>query len=596
MIEKDLHIFSYKDESPLNTVRKIKDILGKYDVKVTESWWDAGVPNCYIVMVSVDGTSFRTTGKGLTRELALASGYGELMERFQLGHIGRKDVQKDGNFSTNDVQSEVVSARSLLERNGKWYEIFSDRLQTYVGKKYSSEDILMQYADADGNVVCTPYYSITTDSKEYLPTALRKAVYTASGCASGNTAEEAIVHAISEIIERYSLVKIASENITPPDVPEEVLKQFKCAYSIISYIREHGYKVVVKDCSLGNKYPVISVCYINRKNGRYHTHYGADPVLEIAIERALIEPFQGRSIEHITKHTDFALKTEKRLDVKNLEKEVVWGAAEKPYFFFTGEPTYEYNDKVGLEGRNNKELLKECVSYFKKMGYDIIVRDGSCLGFPTYQVIIPGYSEVACHRMAPDYKDDRIGIVAAKALKDLSRASFDELVMTLMYMGEKNEAFSKLSGLHLKIEKNEENYLKYSALAYINYSLMRYSETIKYIDILLSFGYSRDEDYLICLKRYFTISEQKDAPKDIRKILEYFHSQETVEKLFSYLNSNGNPFNDFVVHCDNKCSEECCLYKYCCKKYVSSLIRLINEKTKELDYGEFSEGIRRLMN
>lgn len=595
MNEKEVQVFSYKDETPTNTIKRIKAILQKYNVNVTESWWETGAPHCYIVVITVDGTSFRTTGKGLTKELALASGYGELMERFQLGYIGRKDVQKDGVFSSNDIQSEVIDANVLLERNSTWYELLSNRLQTYVGKKYSPDEIVMQYADKDGKVLCTPYYCVTTDSKEYLPVALRKAAYTANGCASGNTFEEAIVHAISEIVERYSLFKISLDNITPPDIPECVLQQFSYAYSIITHMREQGYTVVVKDCSLGKRYPVVCVCYINQADGRYHTHYGADPILEIAIERALIEPFQGRSVDNLARLEDFAKRTEERINVSNLEKEVVWGTAEKPYFLFTGTPNYVYNENVGFPGKSNRELLNECVTYFKDMGYDIIIRDSSCLSFPTVQVIIPGYSEVACHRVSPTYEDNKAGIIVSKALKDLSKASVEELLLTLTYITKKKDAFSKLAGLHLKIEKKQETCLMWYALAYINYSFMRYSETIKYINLLLNSEVEENNNYLLCLKRYLSLLEQTVSLEEIKSTLKYFHHSEVVEKLFTYIEQDTNPLNDFIVHCDMNCNENCYLHQYCCKEYVSNLIKLINEKTLKLDFVEFSNKIRELI-
>lgn len=593
--EKVVQVFSFKDASPANTVKRIKGILQTYHVKTTETWWDTGAPHCYIVSIKVDGTSFRTTGKGLTKELALASGYGELMERFQLGYIGRADVQKDGAFSTNDIQSETVDAKTLLERSRKWYALISDRLQYYVGNKYSPDDILMQYADQDGNVLCTPYYCITTDSTEYLPMDLRKAAYTASGCASGNTIEEAIVHALSEIVERYCLAKIAADNLSLPDIPESVLQKFPYAYSIITYLREHGYKVIVKDCSLGKKYPAVCVGYINQTDGRYHTHYGADPILEIAIERALVEPFQGRNMETLTKHEDFAEKAGTHLDVKNLEKEVVSGAAEKPYSFFTGTPAFEYNENMGFSGKNNRELLNQCVSYFKEMGYDILVRDGSCLSFPTVQVIIPGYSEVTCHRISPGYEYSQPAGNVAKALKDLSKAGLDDLVAALIHMMQNQDAFSKLARLHLTSDKKQENRLKCAALAYINYALMRPLEAVKYIDALLHAGESAYDDYLLCLKRYLHLQKDRHTPEESRRILEFFHRSATVEKLFSYIGRDANPLDDYVVHCDGECGDGCSLRQYCCKEYVSSLVRLVNEKTAELDFHEFSNRIRSLL-
>ena len=77
----------YKDDSPINTVNRIKGILKEYGIETIECWNDSGVPYCHSLRVSVFGTDFGVNGKGVTEELALASGYGELMERLQLGRI-----------------------------------------------------------------------------------------------------------------------------------------------------------------------------------------------------------------------------------------------------------------------------------------------------------------------------------------------------------------------------------------------------------------------------------------------------------------------------------------------------------------------------
>ena len=92
---------TFKDDSPLDTVKKIKGILKSYGIETEEKWMDSGVPYCYSLRVSVYGTVFGTNGKGVTKELALASGYGELMERLQLGRILKSDQQKDGAMVDN---------------------------------------------------------------------------------------------------------------------------------------------------------------------------------------------------------------------------------------------------------------------------------------------------------------------------------------------------------------------------------------------------------------------------------------------------------------------------------------------------------------
>ena len=83
--EETLRDADFKDEKPVATVCRIKQILQALGIETREQWFDSSVPYCYSLRVSVVGTTFGVNGKGLTREFALASGYGELMERLQLG-------------------------------------------------------------------------------------------------------------------------------------------------------------------------------------------------------------------------------------------------------------------------------------------------------------------------------------------------------------------------------------------------------------------------------------------------------------------------------------------------------------------------------
>ena len=98
----------YKDSSPERTVEKIKEILNSYGITVVEGQWtESGIEHCYSIRLTVAGTSFGSNGKGLTKEFALASAYGELMERMQLGLFGDSSVQKLGHYDAaigNDVE------------------------------------------------------------------------------------------------------------------------------------------------------------------------------------------------------------------------------------------------------------------------------------------------------------------------------------------------------------------------------------------------------------------------------------------------------------------------------------------------------------
>ena len=574
----------FKDAKPLDTVDTIKAILNKYNIETDEHWYESGVPYCYSLRITVKGTTFGTNGKGLTKEFALASAYGELMERLQLGFLGKLELQKDGNYSVNDGLSQVVSAKDLFQKNKNWYELYSSKLKVYTGEDIDAEKLLMQYADKDGNVLSTPFYCINKKTVEYLPTKLNKNVYTANGCAAGNSPEEAIVQALSEIVERHYLTEMMLEDITPLNIPEEVLKKYEAAYAIISYLREKNFKVILKDCSCGRKFPIVSVCIVDKKTGKYHTHFGANPVFEIALERALTESFQGRNIGDISEIIDFRFKKDGFFDMKNLKSELVVGVSEKLPGFFVGEPKYQYNEDMGFSGENNKELLKQCIEYFEAQGLDILVRDYSCLGFCTFRVIIPGYSEVFIHRLSEKNNELHYHNSAIKTLRNPSGATLDERVGLLMSLARSNSGFTTESRLHVNLTPKEEGYFMAATLAYINFDLKKYAETLKYINTMQLSKFTPNEEFLICVRRYINLLMNKFSVENIKELLCFFHSEESVNKLLSCIENNKNPLDEFTLHCDMKCSEKCLLYKKCCNKTVAELSDIILQKTKEMDF------------
>ena len=591
----------FKDAPPIKTVERIKAILKQYDIETEVEWNESSVPYCYSNRISIRGTVFGTNGKGLTPEFALASGYGELMERLQLGYVnGGSAMQKTGDASLGDNQNERVSGETLLERNKKWYEIYSQRVYEATGTKLTAKAILNQYIKSDGSVMATPYYCLTTKSWEYLPTVLRKNVYSANGCAAGNTMEEAVVQAISEIIERQFKLRALSMRTAFPEIPQEVLRSCKVAYEIISFLRQSGFKVVVKDVSMGTKFPVICVCLIDERTGRYHTHFGAYPIFEIALERTLTETFQGRNIEDIAAFDDFCYKEKEYSSIPFLMKELVKGTAEKMPHFFLDDAAVAFNENVGFKGKNNKELYEECIRFISDQGYDILLRDCSCLGFPTYQVIVPGYSEVYPNRLSPENNDLRYGSYVVKALRNPPSASFDDILGLMLHITDAGdysrslEGFSTTTRIPAKLDPNVDKYLMNAAMAYNCYALGKYSETIRYVNGMIRSKQQKDMAYLICLKRYISMVLNQYEETQIRRILECFHSVETIQRLYKNIANNGNPLADVVLRCDMKCSETCQLNGICRKKQTDRIQTIINSKYSEIDRSDLEKKIQDL--
>ena len=544
--------------------------------------------------MSVCGTVFGVNGKGLSRELALASGYGELMERLQLGYVNAGVLQKSGDASIGDSQTVKVSAEDLIRRNKKWYDAYSQRAYDCTGVKISGEQILKQYTEPDGSVMATPYYCVTTKTWEHLPTTLRKNVYTANGCAAGNTMEEAVVQAISEIVERQFQLRALTMETSLPDIPEECLQNYEIAYKIISFLRQSGFEVVVKDVSHGTKFPVICLCLINRETGKYHTHFGAHPVFEIALERTLTESFQGRNISEIAEYEDFCYGKE-IISLQYRMHELTKGTAEKMPQFFLKNSNVPYNSNVGFAGRDNKELFKECIAFIEEQGYDLLIRDCSCMGFPTYQVIVPGFSEVFGHRLSEEHNDTCYSQYTARALRNPPAASFEDMLgLLLQASGEgayKRElkSFTAATQIPAKISLSEENYLLNAAISYICYAMGRYSEVISCINSMLSGTNKTESEYLICVKRYVSMLVNGYQENEIRSILEFFHKKETLQRMYGYLDNGDNPMKPLTLQCDTKNCENCKLHNECMKKETERIKILIKSKYQEMDTRAFVE-------
>lgn len=594
----------FKDNSPMETVEVIKNILKENHIEVEEIWGETKVPYCHALQLKIVGLNFSVSGKGLSREYALASAYGELIERVQLGFIGKRATQKDGTYSMNNSQDIKLSAKQLLEENMDIYQVLADRLFEWNQTKLTASDILMQYADEDNNVLVTPFVSLVNGKTKYFPAQMRKAMYTSNGCAAGNTFEEAIVQSISEIVERYYRLRIIRENISLPEIPEEELEKYKVAYKIISYIRHKGYKVVVKDCSLGEKFPVLCVCYVHTATGKYHTHFGAYPNFEIALTRALTETFQGRNLDSFANFSNFIYNNSEKEFVFNMAMELTFGTAKRLPEFFVGESKCEYNNSVGFEGENNKELLKECLEFFSSKGYDILVRNSSGLGFPTCQTIIPGLSETYIHRLSAKTDENRFLQFAVRTYRDPSKASIDDMLGTLMH----NKAISDVyidhpsrtgflasAKIMADLSKDEESFLMAVSVAHIYYELGQYKNAKKVLD-----GMSRGidpskEEFLICTKRYLELLINNYKKEKIKEVLQFFHTPQTLENFYSYIDGNENPFNELVLHCDLKCGDDCLLKKQCYQAKAQKIIDLINQKTKELDFENFSNHLKSLV-
>lgn len=453
----------YKDELPLNTINRIRNILNDLGILTVEIGWQHSADSFYSVTVSVANTTLSTNGKGTTYEYALASAYGELMER----------LQNQAPFRLNtDVSQEAIeyldffyapdekqmSLDELLYSEDEWIKAKLSMLNPEAFKRTLLEKWqCISYEKLSCDFMTVPFCNLNSGKLSYIPMKMVSKMYMSNGMCAGNTPEEALVQGISEALERYVNKRIISERITPPSIPKEYIKKFPRINEMIAQIELSGnYEVILKDCSLGKGCPVIGVIYINKDDQTYFVKFGAHPAFEIAAERTLTELLQGQDIKSMRGVWEFSYKSNMSDEHHNLINILANGCGWYPNELFGSNASYEFTPFVDVREMNNKEMLKYLVDRLKGMGYDVYARNVSFLGFPAFHVIVPGLSEIEEIDDLKEISDYEAFVKVKRFIRNMDEVSNDELLKLAAYLESKRFGLDTnvLQLLNLPINKS----------------------------------------------------------------------------------------------------------------------------------------------
>ncbi len=397
VMQMECPAIKYKDDYPQQTIYQIRTILSELNLMVIETDWRQSA-ECYSVSIQIPEADITANGKGTSYEYALASAYGELMER----------LQNQAYFHLNiDLSPQALSYRNFfyapdekkmtcaeLLAGGEWMRIQQNLASGKIDKALLAKWQQISYEKIDAEFIAVPYINIGSKQVSYIPVKMAAKMYMSNGMCAGNTAEEALVQGISETLERYVNVKVITDKITPPTVNREYIKHFPRVEQMINTIEQFGqYAVIVKDCSLGMGWPVVAVQFINKAAQKYFVKFGAHPIFEVALERTLTELFQGQEIFHMQGECEFSFGSTGD-ETDNIMGILVNGSGYYPTEFFGVNDSYEFTQFADLQGYNNKQLLQYLIAQITAHGFHIFIRDVSFLKFPAFHVIIPGLSEI----------------------------------------------------------------------------------------------------------------------------------------------------------------------------------------------------------
>ena len=342
---------SYKHDNPIDTINNILQKLIKFfpQIEICSKSYNDGYTWASAINLFKNFPETQINGKGLTHQLAVASGLAECMERLQ----------------------------SLLLLN-----------REYPFLKLKENALLFQDINT-GNLM------------EIDPTFLTWS----NGDAAGNTLEEATVQALCELFERYTRKKVLVEKLECPDIPESFFSDN--TKRLVRYLKEKFSIVKIKDLSLNIGLPAAGIL-IGNKNIGYHLYCGSAPSLNGAIERCIMELYQLNTFTEA--YMSIKIKNYKIvLQLLDIFSDIYKNSFSKETFLqdhtvllndFVIDPNMEYllsnNSKFVYWDYSNSDSYNELVNLVelcKTNKIQVLFKEISWFGFPTVRLRSPQLSQ-----------------------------------------------------------------------------------------------------------------------------------------------------------------------------------------------------------
>lgn len=385
-----------KDASLESTIATMQQKLSSRGFNLDESSWLNPVESIWSVHVrDQECPMLFANGKGATQLAARASALGEFFERLNTHY-----------FWTHFYLGETRANRSFVHypqerwfaptKNGKWPKALLD---AELHKFYNPDGDIGDHVLVDlnsGNVergICAlPYTRLRDGVETWIPVNIIGNLYVSNGMAAGNTLMEARSQALSEIFERNIKNRIISEGLCLPEVPDEVIARYPGIAAGIKGLRDAGFGILVRDASLGGRYPVMNVTLLHPKDQGVFASFGAHPRFQVALERALTELLQGRALDALESFPEAGFDMDEITMPSNLEIHFVDSSGVISWNFLGDTPDFPFVDwNFSTTTAEDYAWLCDCI---KAEGKDIYVADFSEQGAYSCRILVPGMSEI----------------------------------------------------------------------------------------------------------------------------------------------------------------------------------------------------------
>lgn len=249
----------------------------------------------------------------------------------------------------------------------------------------------------DGNSLWIPYEMVHSNYTLPLPTGHGCFQCTSNGLASGNHWIEAVIHGLSEVIERDARVLW---NLLPRDAQDETRVDLETVAdptcrALLARFAQAGVAVGVWDLTSDVGVPTFLARIVQADAGvgttvRPAAGYGTNLIPEIALSRALTEAAQSR-LTFISGARDDMRRDEYEHFLAE-EQQAIWLDRIR-----LGASLRDFNEVVNWRGRSLRGDLSELRSRLANVGIDdVVVVDltRADIGIPVVRVVVPGLEGV----------------------------------------------------------------------------------------------------------------------------------------------------------------------------------------------------------
>ncbi len=458
-----------KDCSLEETIENMTEILTKLGIKIEIASWRNLVPNVWSVHIrDADSPMCFSNGKGATKDAALCSALGEYLERISNNYF----------YSDYFLGQEVADSKFVHYPTEKWFkpsnndelpmELMDERMHSIYnpdGELKASHLIDTNSGREDRGICAVPYIRQSDQKEVFVPVNLIANLFVSNGMSAGNTKDEARVQCLSEIFERAVKNQIILEETVLPDVPKEVLNKYPKIMEGIKKLEERGFPIVVKDASLGGRFPVMCVTLMNPKNGGVFPSFGAHPKFEVALERSLTELLQGRSFEGMNDVQPPTFNSAAVSEPNNIIDHFIDSTGVISWKFFSEKTEYDFCE-WDFSG-DTKEEYDYLMNILNQLEKEVYIADYEELGASACRILVPDYSEIYPvedliwdnHNQALLFREDILNLHSldetklAKLTENLEESEIDDFMKISELIGiefDENDAWGQLNIGELK--------------------------------------------------------------------------------------------------------------------------------------------------